>query len=183
MPTPDDSARNAAPARPFQFTLRTMFIVTTIVAILCAGLSARAPRWYSLFIFFSWATTLPLVFIILTIYVRGRLRAFGIGGLLAFLPLLIVDITLAVETLTYLIRRSSFFPPFDRLAGDYPVGPILSLVVGCNSSGGRASRPDCRRRPPDGRAAQDRPAARLARCRANDGTRGGRRGCTKGGGP
>ncbi|MEN6452516.1 MAG: hypothetical protein ABFC96_18660 [Thermoguttaceae bacterium] len=134
VPLPSDCPR------PFQFSLRTLFIVTTIVAILCAGLSARAPRWYSLYTFISWATILPLSLIAIVIYARGPLRAFGIGGLFACLPLLAFDILVGAATLGHLAHAHSLsafsnYSPFDHLGGDDPIGPTLSLIVGLQSLG------------------------------------------------
>ena len=76
---------------PFQFTLRTMFIVTTVVAVLCSGLFA-APGWARLLTVACWAIALPAVMATVTIYGRGYLRSFGIGGLFAMGPLLFWDL-------------------------------------------------------------------------------------------
>ncbi|MCE5268670.1 MAG: hypothetical protein LLG00_12370 [Planctomycetaceae bacterium] len=69
-----------APAGPFQFTLRTMFIVTTVVAIamggLCtpiAGVQALALLYLSLLV--------PALLTITLIYGRGYVRTFAIAAL------------------------------------------------------------------------------------------------------
>lgn len=88
METPFAVRPDAQPAaRPFQFSLRTMFIVTTVVAVLCSGLFA-APGWARILTLLCWAIALPAVMTAITIYGRGYLRTFGIGGLLAMGPLL-----------------------------------------------------------------------------------------------
>ena len=64
-----------------------MFIVTTVVAVLCSGLFA-APGWARILTLCCWAIALPAVMTAVIIYGRGYLRTFGIGGLFAMGPLL-----------------------------------------------------------------------------------------------
>jgi hypothetical protein len=75
-------------ARPFQFSLRTMFIVTTIVAVWCSGLFApyAVARLVTLAI---WVFSVPIVLVVMVIYARGYMRTFAIGGLLTTAPLFI----------------------------------------------------------------------------------------------
>lgn len=66
--------------RPFQFTLRTMFIVTTVVAIVCAGLSwptSSVQLMTTLYL----AVTVPMVITVAMIYGRGYVRTFSIGAM------------------------------------------------------------------------------------------------------
>jgi hypothetical protein len=65
---------------PFQFTLRTMFIVTTLVAVACSGLFA--PVWHvvvativSLIVLICVALTIAIV------HARGYLRTFCVGAI------------------------------------------------------------------------------------------------------
>ena len=67
MPTPDNSARNAAPARPSVHCGRCSS--SRQLSPFSAPGCPPGTALVQLFIFFSWATTLPLVFIILTLRV------------------------------------------------------------------------------------------------------------------
>ena len=81
-------------ARPFQFSLRTMFIVTTVVAVWCGGLFApyALARYLTLTL---WMLSVPVVLLVMVIYARGPLRTFAIGGLTTTLPLVFCHIVLA----------------------------------------------------------------------------------------
>ncbi len=81
-------------ARPFQFSLRTMFIVTTIVALWCSGLFAPYALARYLTLAF-WVLSAPVVLLVMVIYARGYLRTFAIGGLTTTFPLLFCHIILA----------------------------------------------------------------------------------------
>jgi hypothetical protein len=95
MITPNGEPRATEPrGRPFQFSLRTMFIVTTVVAVLCSGLFA-APGWARILTLLCWASALPAVMAAITIYGRGYLRTFGIGGLFSTGPLLFLNLLVA----------------------------------------------------------------------------------------
>jgi hypothetical protein len=82
--------------RPFQFSLRTLFVVVTIVAVLCSGLLASPPWGRKLTLAFL-ALTSPVVFIALVIYGRGYLRAFAIGGVIALAPLAVTIASYGLE--------------------------------------------------------------------------------------
>ncbi len=92
---PPTDARNPPRARPFQFSLRTMFIVTTVAAValggLCtpiAGVQAATLLYLSILV--------PAALTVTVIYGRGYVRTFAIGALfpagLAFLCALIYAI-------------------------------------------------------------------------------------------
>ncbi len=74
--------RREPPARPFQFTLRTMFLVTTVVAVVLAGLSAPEDwEWLRYVTVFYVAVAVPIVPVVALIYGRGYVRTFAIGAL------------------------------------------------------------------------------------------------------
>ena len=75
----------------FQFSLRTMFIVTTVVAVWCSGLFApyAVARYLTLAL---WVFTVPMALIVMVIYARGYMRTFAIGGLFTTFPLLLFHI-------------------------------------------------------------------------------------------
>jgi hypothetical protein len=80
----EDSKSEPSAARPFQFSLRTLFIVSFLFAIFCAGIFSKydvvryltllAHETFWFYIFLAWA-----------IYARGYLRTFGIGASISFL--------------------------------------------------------------------------------------------------
>jgi hypothetical protein len=81
MTTPNREPLATEPrGRPFQFTLRTMFIVTTVVAIVCAGLSWPTP-WVQLLTTLYLAITVPMAITVAMIYGRGYVRTFSIGAM------------------------------------------------------------------------------------------------------
>ena len=91
----NDVRIDAAPhGRPFQFSLRTMFIVTTMVAVWCGGLFAPY-AWARFLTLALWVFTVPVVLLVMVIYARGYMRTFAIGGLVTTLPLLFCHIVLA----------------------------------------------------------------------------------------
>jgi len=91
----NDTRVDAEPhGRPFQFSLRTMFIVTTIVAVWCSGLFAPY-AWARLLTLAIWVFTVPVVLIVMVIYARGYIRTFAIGGLFTTFPLLVFHIIVA----------------------------------------------------------------------------------------
>jgi len=66
--------------RPFQFRLRTLFVVTTAAAIILAGLSAPSERVRVLSAG-SLILAIPVVLTTVLVYGRGYARTFCIGGL------------------------------------------------------------------------------------------------------
>jgi hypothetical protein len=82
------------PARPFQFSLRSMFVVTTMVAVVCGGLFAPW-EWLQDFTAYYLGITVPMAVIVALIYSRGYLRTFWIG---AAFPTGLLFLYLATET-------------------------------------------------------------------------------------
>jgi hypothetical protein len=79
---------DAAPAEPpLQFSLRSMFILTTVVAVFCSGLFA-CPGLVRFLTLLAWMIFLPTTMLAVAIYGRGYLRTFSIGGFCAAAPLL-----------------------------------------------------------------------------------------------
>jgi hypothetical protein len=71
--------------RRFQFSLRTLFLVSFLFAIFCAGIFSNfdGVRYLTLVFFLM---TYPMVLLSFAIYARGYLRAFGIGAAITFIP-------------------------------------------------------------------------------------------------
>jgi hypothetical protein len=72
--------RRQAEARPFQFTLRTMFIVTTAVAVALGGLSTPLRGVQGATLLYL-ALVAPMMATIGLIYGRGYMRTFSIGAM------------------------------------------------------------------------------------------------------
>lgn len=106
----EDSNSKPSGARPFQFSLRTLFIVSFFFAIFCAGIFSKydVVRYLTLlvhemfwfYVFLAWA-----------IYARGYLRTFGIGASISFLfPWLVTGyFWIALVTLLFSPDSSIFF--------------------------------------------------------------------------
>ena len=65
---------------PFQYSLRTMFIVMTVLAVALSGIFA-GPEWLSMLTALFLALATPIVLTIALIYGGGYLRTFCIGAL------------------------------------------------------------------------------------------------------
>jgi hypothetical protein len=65
--------------RPFQYSLRSMFIVTTVVAVLCSALFA-SPGWCRLLTALLWSFVYPPILLTIVIYGRDYVRTFCIGA-------------------------------------------------------------------------------------------------------
>ena len=106
-------------ASPFQFSLRTMFILTTVVAILCSGLFA-SPHWGRLLTLFCWLLASPAVLTAVVIYGRGYLRTFAIGGLFAAGPTAVYSLLLWYAVGEAMIDNNweSVFQPNDSVYGE-----------------------------------------------------------------
>ena len=65
---------------PVQFSLRTIFVVTTIVGVLCGLLIGGSPivRWCT---GFALVLLLPVLWTVMIIYGRGYQRTFAIGAM------------------------------------------------------------------------------------------------------
>jgi hypothetical protein len=74
-----------APRRPFQFTLRTMFIVTTAVAVTLSGLCTPIAGVQALTLLFL-SVAVPMILVVALVYGRGYRRTFAIGGLFPAAP-------------------------------------------------------------------------------------------------
>jgi len=68
------------PARPFQFTLRSLFVLTTLTAIFSSAYFT-GPGWLRLLCLAFVLTASPVVLTVAMIHGRGYLRTFCIGGL------------------------------------------------------------------------------------------------------
>ncbi len=74
---PPTQDHQTAPDRtPFQFTLRTLMVITTVTAVVLSGLS-----WLTAITVFLFVLTVPLVLTVTLIYGRGNGRTFCIGAL------------------------------------------------------------------------------------------------------
>ena len=65
---------------PFQYSLRTMFIVMTVLAVALSGIFA-GPPWLSILTGLFLGVAAPMVLTVALIYGRGYVRTFSIGGL------------------------------------------------------------------------------------------------------
>jgi hypothetical protein len=95
--TGDTQAGEAPP----QYSLRTMFIVVTAVAVVLSGVFS-GPGWLSVVTGVVVAVLAPMVLTIAVIYGRGYLRTFCIGGLFPAGVVLLAARTLLFD-LTYTI--------------------------------------------------------------------------------
>jgi hypothetical protein len=66
--------------RPFQFSLRSIFIVTTLLAMVCSGLFAGPPE-ATVLTGVLLALLTPAGFAVTIVYGRGYLRTFSIGAM------------------------------------------------------------------------------------------------------
>jgi hypothetical protein len=82
---------------PFQYSLRTMFIVMTVVAVALSGILA-GPRWLTVLTAVLLDVMTPMLLTIGLIYGRGYLRTFCIGGLF---PTGAMVIALGLEFVSY----------------------------------------------------------------------------------
>jgi hypothetical protein len=88
-----DHARIDAECRtkPFQFSLRTMFILTTVVAIVCGGMFAPWD-WLQYLTLFFLGVTIPMTIVVALIYSRGYARTFWIGAIFPAGVILLFDV-------------------------------------------------------------------------------------------
>ncbi|MHC4179554.1 MAG: hypothetical protein ACYSWU_18740 [Planctomycetota bacterium] len=101
---------------PFQYSLRTMFIVMTVLAVALSGIFA-GPEWFSVLTGMFLGLTAPMVLTVALIYGRGYVRTFCIGALFpASLGLLAI-----IPGLSY---------PFYGMRGPGPSGSETGLYVG-----------------------------------------------------
>ena len=92
--------RGPQPSRPrrFQFSLRTLFIVSFLFAIYCACIFSNFDgiRFLTLLLTLM---AYPIVLLTIAIYAKGYLRSFGIGASIAFIPFLLLGGILVFYTL------------------------------------------------------------------------------------
>jgi hypothetical protein len=87
--TNDDSASNER--RPFQYSLKTLLIATTVVATICAGLFT-GPEWTRLLTLLIWLIIYPSALVAMVIYGRNYMRTFAIGLLIGSGPIIVIAI-------------------------------------------------------------------------------------------
>lgn len=120
----------------FQYSLRTLFVLTTLVAILCSALFA-APWWFSVATLAVLGVLIPLGLIVAIIYARGYLRTFCIGALFPAVPALLVSLYL--WTMVYVsifgVNFSDLVSGHDgdeyRLRLAIALGVALALIAFC----------------------------------------------------
>jgi hypothetical protein len=88
---------------PLQYSLRTMFIVMTVVAVVLSGVFA-GPGWFSLLTGLVLAVLAPMVLTVAIIYGRSHLRTFCIGALFPAGVVFIAVVPLLFD-LTYFIAQ------------------------------------------------------------------------------
>jgi hypothetical protein len=69
-----------AQPRPFQFSLRAIFIVMTALAVVCSGLFA-GPVWATVLTGFLLVILTAVAFTVAVVYGRGYLRTFSVGAI------------------------------------------------------------------------------------------------------
>jgi hypothetical protein len=97
---------------PFQYSLRTMFIVMTVLAVALSGIYA-GPPWASILTGLALGLLAPMVLTIGIIYGRGYTRTFCIGGLFPAGVILIALIPAYVDFVPDGVVRPSY-PPSDE---------------------------------------------------------------------
>jgi hypothetical protein len=111
--------------RPFQFTLRTMFIVTTAAAVACGGLSTPIMGVQAATLLYL-ALLAPMMLTIAIIYGRGYVRTFAIG---ASFPALLA-VLLAFGATVDELFDSRFWQYRDRSPGLFlAVAVVLAVIV------------------------------------------------------
>ena len=81
MEAPEIKVSSTKPGgAPFQYSLRTMFIVMTVLAVVLSGVFA-GPEWFSVLTALLLAVMAPMVLTTALIYSHGYVRTFCIGAL------------------------------------------------------------------------------------------------------
>ena len=123
MPIQDHASQGTSPFRPpFQYSLWSMFVLTTVLAI-GLGLLVAAPTWLMVLLLLLVSLALPMALTVAVIYGRGRLRTFAIGALFPAGVLIFSVVPLF---------RGPFYGMFDFGSGgdDLEARVILAAVVG-----------------------------------------------------
>jgi len=102
---------------PFQYSLRTMFIVVTAVGVALSGIFA-GPPWLSLATGTFLGLMAPMVLTILLIYGRGYMRTFCIGALFP------------AGLFLYTLGAGLIFPFLRSAMGGYSYDPKTHMYVG-----------------------------------------------------
>ena len=76
----EESIQRPTKRRPFQFSLRSLFAITTLLAVMLSLLFA-SPGWVRLFSSLFWGTAYPAVLTTVLVYGKGYLRTFCLGAL------------------------------------------------------------------------------------------------------
>ncbi|MGD0900181.1 MAG: hypothetical protein ABR915_20285 [Thermoguttaceae bacterium] len=130
--SPDGSSKRRR--RPvFQYSLRTLFLVTTLVAVLCAALFT-APVWFSGVTLVLLGVLVPMGLVVAIIYARGYFRTFCIGALFPAIPALLVSLYM-IAAISFTSDFSTFFSSSDPEDFHFHigvgVGAALGLLVLC----------------------------------------------------
>jgi hypothetical protein len=104
-----------------------MFILTTVVAVLCSGLFA-GPSWARLLTLYCWSLAFPAVMATLVIYGRGYTRTFAIGGLFGMAPMVVYNVLIGWTLGTAFTEGN-----WDSLIPDKEQTYAEGIMVGCYS--------------------------------------------------
>ena len=108
---------------PLQYSLRTMFIVMTVLAVALSGIYA-GPPWVSVLTGLALGLLAPMVLTIGAVYGRGYARTFCIGGLF---PAGLILIALMPEYVDFIPHGIWGYYP---TSGEIPWRVGLSIFVG-----------------------------------------------------
>ena len=127
-----ENASDATPRRggAFQYSLRTLFVLTTALAVLCSLLFA-SPGWVRFFSGQFAFAILPAVLVVMLVYGRGYTRTFALGALFpaaaCFLASGVMHLYISIEVIDYR------FPDFDDLDEVGIAFGVFVLTVGAAS--------------------------------------------------
>jgi len=120
----DDRRADSRP-RPFQYSLRALLILTTVVAIACSVFFAL-PGWVAFVATICFVISTAAVLTVLLVYSRGYVRTFCVGALFpAAVCLLPAAIMITAITLDGIQRWSRSYSDEERL------GCLALLVMHC----------------------------------------------------
>lgn len=105
-------------AAKVQFSLRTIFVVTAVVALVLAE-AVAFPRSLANFLGLAVTLLLPSAFLAQSVYAPGAGRAFGIGALSVWLPVFL-----------FTAFRGAFFQIFDAGRTGYCIFWLVTLAGG-----------------------------------------------------
>jgi len=116
-------------AGAFQYTLRTMFIVMTVLAVALSGIYA-GPPWASMLTGLALGLLAPMVLTIGTIYGRGYARTFCIGGLFPAGLIFIALIPQCIDFVPRVIGWERYYRTYPSSDEILPWRVALSIFVG-----------------------------------------------------